>query len=218
MRKTIFVAVFVTIALVSYAGGRGEGGGKSLSNTNSSQTNQSSSVVFTGSKPVQQLSFDNRYNFIGENGKTQSCLACATLNIYAATTPGGMSQQTIDSIVQTARQNGSILADGSVANFPLLSFTTALNLGRNTYYDYNYIGTNSVVTLSLSQFMNSSSVAGIVIKSTSDYLFSHFTAGLKINNDLQIIDSLNPTRPSALKYVNVDVRPLSTVPLGRSPR
>jgi hypothetical protein len=224
MKKTILVVLLVAMTMVCYAGGNSEGGGggggKNKNNGSiSSQNGQISSAIYTASNPVQQYSFDALYGFVGQNGKTQSCQTCATFNIYAATTPGGLPQTAMNLSVLAGLQNGSIRADGSVGNFSLLSSTTAQNLGRNTYYDYTYTGmNNNFFVLSTSEFSTSNYTAGIVYNYNIRRDTTHFTAVIKINNIIQMIDSLNPNRPSASGYTTVNVRPLKEVPLGRNPR
>lgn len=165
---------------------------------------------FRGDGTVDQLAFDARYGF-GNRSGTQSCQTAAVCSLYSRQTPGGMSTEQLDTIVEDSLRDGGIHPDlGSVTDFGTLSRAAARTLGRSTYYEYIYEAPHYQKTsVTPAEFEASEWDVGLVRLNHVTEGTNHFVANAAGN----VYDPLESTRPLAAGYVAQQVRPLRLLPL-----
>ena len=165
-------------------------------------------IVFDASTPIDQQWFDYYYGYHTESGGTASCNTISLLNLYAASTNGGLDMNTLSAILTAASE--SIYADGSPRSFEKISILAARFLGRDSYYNYVYKN-GDMITMSERQFQQSGYRAGIVRLKNPNKVDPHFVSEL-LTPAPMIFDSFDPNRPEASGYTSSIIRPLQLLP------
>jgi len=164
--------------------------------------------VITELHPLNQLDFDSRYGFPVEGGSTQTCQTTSLINIYAAKTPGGVPIRILDTVVEQWVEDELIAGDGSPLELNKMSKELAKALGRQHYYSLVYPKPEKdLLVLSQDEFNESQYDAGIQTRETPAGS-THYTATVKKNGKALDMDSLDPKRPAAKKYVVKTVKPM----------
>jgi RHS repeat-associated protein len=171
--------------------------------------------VITSANPLNQLQFEERYGY-GSNGVRPgvSCQTVAMVNAYACDTSGGVRVSDLDRAVEGWEERGEIETTGtqagSVGDWAGMSQTLARELGRETYLEFRYPGgQDHPETASMEQFGSSGASLGIAHLTNSAQRTQHWV----LITLTQMIDSLDPQRPTASGYTIDSIQLLQTLRL-----